>query len=871
MKFTLNWLADHLEFDCSLDELVAALIKLGIEVEDIQNPQANFVNFSIAYIKSTVPHFNADKLKVCTVATKEGDLQIVCGASNARAGIYVVFAPEKSYIPGLDITIKKTAIRGVESNGMLLSEKELGLSQEHEGIIEFTPEQLQLTALKGNHKNNLSKDNALNEDIYEDGDSTIIGQPIAKSLGLDDVVIEVSITPNRGDLLGVRGIAKDLAANGIGKLKDLKTIKATYSQRNSLTADYKNIDVSIETPEFQISIQDLVSKAFMIAKIINLNNPASPLWMQKRLSLIGQTPRNALVDITNYICFDLNQPMHCYDLDKLPNPSTIAVRLFDDNIDEKNFLALDNKPYSLNQLTPIVVIGNKIGAIAGIKGALSSACDENTKNIFLEAAHFDSKVISLAKRNLGINTESAYRFERKIDIDGIANALDLASDLIKQICGGNKIGTYKASSAMQDQAQPLVFDLAYFTQLSTLNLSPQEVSEILKSLNFQVKYDNSTFKVIAPSNRNDIDDKSVVVAEIIKYYGLDKLTDYPLFKNFSGTKPAYSKDYQNQLLAKRSLAKQGFLETINMSFIAKSLAYTFGLYEEDLVLANPISDELSIMRKSIVPSLTLVGSANINRGYPNFKIFEVGEVYIPTNKPLEEKQVQKNISLTDEHDIKQKCVASGILVGNQYEKNWQHNVAKYSVWEAKAAALTLIEDLGFNPDNLNLSQEDLPSYYHPGKSGKLFLKKGEEHMIAYFGELNPMIVNSLKIKNNICCFEVFIENIPGAKTKSLLKSVLEISPFMPVSRDFAFEIDKNVKAAAVIKLVKAIDKKHIAEVNIFDIYEGSKVSEGKKSIALNVILQSYNTTFVDKEIQDFYNKIVNTIEANLGATLRKAE
>ncbi|UQY80811.1 Phenylalanine--tRNA ligase beta subunit [Candidatus Hepatincola sp. Av] len=791
MKFTLNWLRDHLDFKASVTELTKALTNLGIEVEHIADYKQKLEKFSVAFIKSVEPHPNANKLKVCQVETNKGILQIVCGAPNARAGIYTVFAEVGTYIAGTNITLKPAEIRGVLSNGMMLSEMELQISQEHDGIIEFP---------KGK-----------------------VGQAAAVALGLDDTVFDVALTPNRGDLLGVRGIAKDLHAAGFGKLKKL---------------DFSAPKTKVKS-KVALQVNPKISNKFILQEVHEVTNKPSPAWLANRLKLIGITPRNALVDITNYICIDLNQPMHCYDASKITAATTLTIDFAKNNT---SFKALDDNEYKLSTITPLISFGENKACIAGIKGSASTCVDINTKNIYLEAAHFDSAIVTLAKRELGINTDSAYRFERGIDIDNIAIALQKAASLVAEICGGSfYIPTVMEKPTTKTSIQ---VDLKYLQQLSGIAWEPKLVQSILERLGCKVKYTKEHFQVIPPSHRNDIDDKSVILSEIIRIQGVEHLPQYVKRDTYS-LKPMIEPIFLKSLQIKRSLASLGMQETVNMSFIPESLALECGMYLAELVLHNPISQDLAIMRQSIVPSLLQVAKKNIDNSYVNQRLFEVANIY--------------NNSIDFE-------MAMGFLLcGNSHNKNWQNTEIPFNVWHAKKLILKVIEDIGFNPDNLIIKQEDLPQYFHPAKAAKLMIGKV---IVGYFGELHPALLAGHAVEQPLFVGELFIQRLPLHKNK-IAKNQVIFSNIMPVIRDFAFVVPKDVKASEIIKVIKATDKKAITAVNIFDVYENEKLGTNKKSVAIKVTLQAQQKTFSDEEIVDICNKIINNMAKTLSASLRK--
>lgn len=799
MKFTLSWLKDHLEFNNSLEDICEALVKMGIEIEAVENYQEKYKAFSVGYIKSAEKHPDADKLRVCKVDTIDGELQIVCGAPNARAGIYVIYAPVGSYIPAIDVTLKATKIRGIDSLGMMTSMRELDLGEDHDGIIEFQ--------------------------------SGVVGMKACEKLGLNDIIIDVSITPNRGDMLGVRGIAKDLAGFGIGKLKPL---------------NFKIVP-NVGQSDIEIKLDKEVSKKFLATKITGVKNVESPDWLKQKLKMIGQESRGSLVDIPNFICFDMNQPMHAYDLSKLQtNPAdktTISVELSNASV---KYIALDEKEYTLSEISPIVKINNKIGAIAGIKGSLDTCCDEHTTSIMLECAHFDNKIVALAKRELGINTESAYRYEREIDFKAMNDAFDYAVYLITSICGGVVEGLVTQEHKYEERK--ISFGLDYINQLSGVIFSSIQITEILEKLGFKVNVNADFFEVIPPSRRNDIDDKSVVVAEIIRMYGADNLPKVEILKNSKNTNRSYDYTYGRALNSRKYLAKLGLQEVVSMSFISNELADLFGIMSEDLTLQNPISVELSVMRKSLIPSLMLLAEDNINRSYSNLRLFEVANIYANSSS--------------------QEVVASAILVGNSIMESWNNKTKNYDVWDMKAIAYSLITDLGYNPENMNITQENLPKYYHPYKSASIHMGK---NIIGYFGEIHPKVLDQMGIKTNIMASEIFINRLPDFKFKGFAKQPVVMSEFMPIKRDFAFIVDKNVTAGEIIRLVKSVDKKIITDVNVFDIFEGASIEEGKKSVAITVTLQSFEKTFIDEEILDLSAGIVASLAKGLNAKLRDAK
>ncbi len=799
MKVTLSWLKEFIDTNATVEEITEALISLGIEVEEIDNYIEKYKNISVGYIKQVSQHPNADKLKVCQVETKEGELQVVCGASNAREGIYVIFAKIGTYIEALGITLQKANIRGVESNGMMLSEREMGISEEHEGIIELKQAK--------------------------------VGEPAANVLGLNDVVIDISITPNRGDVLGVIGIARELSAYGLGSLK-----KFNYENQTNISDDLlygeKNNDIPVK-------LDNNISQAFYARKITVKENKKSPLWLQNRLKMIGLNPRNAIVDITNYMLFSYSQPMHAYDADKTGKVDLVSVD-FANN--KEKIVTLDKLDNELTDIVPVVKINNKISCIAGIKGTLSSAIDDNTTSILLEAAHFDPKIIAFAKRQLAINTDAAYRYERGTDKKNIEHVLNAATNMILDICGGKV--EYTAYTDNTVSHSPLKFDIKLVNQLSGIDIPKDEILKILKKLDFEVTSEKEILVVTPPSYRNDIDVPETVVAEIIRLYGINKIQAAGILHDVSKNDIACSSDFMRQIIVRNLLAKSGGYETLNMSFISEQYANAFEINNKNLVLHNPISEDLKVMRNSLIPSLLLCASNNINKMLSNINIFEVASIY--------------------KEDSSQEACAAALLHGNKQNKNWLNGESsKYTIWDAKGILFSVINSLGFAADKLTISRNDLPSYYNTGRSATISIGK---NIIGHFGIINPLALNTLKIEGEFIIFELYFNRLPMLSTK--LKPSIKIPELPSIKRDFSFIIDEEVLAGEVIRVVHSAVRKYITNLEITDIYRGSNIGEGKKSISLQVVLQPTDKTFVEDEIKEFSNNIIIAMNKNFDAVLR---
>jgi phenylalanyl-tRNA synthetase beta chain len=808
MKFSLNLLKKYFDTTASVEQIADVLNNAGIEIEEILDYSSKYKDFSVAYIKEAKIHPDADKLKICTVATKDGDLQIVCGASNARADIYVIYAPIGALIPASGIRLTKAKIRGVESNGMLVSAKEIELGEESEGIIEL-----------------------------KDIDKSKVGISIVDFLNLKNALFEVSITPNRGDALGIIGIARELQAYGLGKLKPL-TIK-DYSK------DTKNSNLRIITEKLNLS-NDNLSKVFYAYKIIGLNNSLpSPKWLQEALIENGYNCISPIVDVLNYVAMIFNQPMHAYDYKKLNNPKELKV---DYAKEGDTFIGLDEKEYKLNIKSLTIKIDNKIHALAGVLGGKASSCDETTTDILLEVAHFNEIAISFSKRDLQINTDAGYRFERGVDIQNINTALNYAIGLLLEVCGSDASihSTDSLIATKNENKNTLSLTLEDIATLTGINFNFEQIKELLIKLNYIVISANNNLLITPPSYRNDCLDTGVIIADIIRLYGFNKLPDMTLTKSVDLLSKTTTATYDKTFLTKHSLAYLGLQEVINLSFISKNQHNIFFKTEEAIEVVNPISEDLNIIRSSIIPSLIYNVKANILKSNINCRLYEVSNIYYSDNSS--------------------KLIAGGILSGNKINKNWQHSLELYSVYDAKYMVDSLLEDMGLNTSNLDVKQNDLPSYYHAGKSG--YYSLGAGNIIAYFGEISPIILKQLDIKELLFVFEVFLDAIPSIKGDRGVKPPIALSPFTPIIRDFAFVVNSDTKIGDIVKTIKNIDKKKISSVNVFDIYKGKGVDDGFMSVAFSITLTSFDFTLTDVEIESVSNEIKETLFKKFNVELR---
>ena len=804
MKFTLSWLKDHLETDASIEQIADTLTMIGLEVEEIVDTARDLEPFKIAHVISAEQHPNADKLRVCMVDTGSETVQVVCGAPNARTGMKGVFAPSGTTIPGTGLHLKPTNIRGVESNGMLCSEREMGLSDEHDGII----------------------------DLPEDSP---VGAPFASVAGLDDPMIEVAITPNRPDCLGVYGVARDLAAAGIGALKD-GTVEAISGSFKS------SVDVELE---FDADHAE-ACPAFTGRYVRGITNGPSPDWMQQRLRAIGLRPINTLVDITNYVSYDRGRPLHVYDADKLNG--NIRARM---GRGGESFLALDGKTYEVDETMCAIADDGAVLGLGGIMGGEDTGCTEATVNVFIESALFDPIRTAATGRKHGLESDARYRFERGVDPAFMVPGAEIATRMVLDLCGGEPSEIVLAG----DVPEPLLvieFDPAEVERLTGVALSSERASEILKSLGFGVEGSGSALSVTAPTWRPDVDGKADLVEEVIRIHGIDAVPPVPMDRGGKIMKPVLTVAQLRNRRAKRSLAARGMVEAVTWSFVARSHAEMFGGGQDALELANPISSEMSAMRPSLLPGLLAAAQRNVDRGFSDLALFEVGQAY---RGPRPE----------DQYDA-----ASGVRVGTGRMtgggRHWSGQSAPVDVFDAKADAMNVLAELGAPVDSLQVAAE-APGWFHPGRSGVLRL--GPKNVLAAFGELHPRARDAMDLSGSVVAFEVFLDAIPVPKAKGgRARAPLDASDLQPVRRDFAFVVDEATSADAVIRAARSAEKKLVSDVTLFDVFAGSSLGEGKKSLAIEVTLQPVAQTLTDEEIDAVGQKIIAQVAKATGGTLR---
>jgi phenylalanyl-tRNA synthetase beta chain len=796
MKITSSWLKDHLKTSANIEKIVSTLNNIGLEVENVGAADKNNF-FLVAKIIKVEKHPNADKLKLCDVDIGSGKiLKVVCGASNARDGLLTVYAGLGAIIPKNQLKIKVTNIRGIDSYGMLCSESELGLSVESEGITELDSKKFKVG-------NSYFKNNS-------------------------EPAIDISITPNRSDCLGVRGIARDLSTAGLGKLIDLEEIK---------------LKTNIKNPFKVIIDSNSGCSSFTHCYIEGIKNAESPKWLKNKLISIGMNPISAVVDITNYIMLDLNRPLHAYDADKVDRKITVRS-----SKRGEKFLALDNNKYLLEEDACLITNDQEILGLGGVIGGESSSISLDTKNIFLESALFDSVKISKIAKKLGINSDAKFRFERGVDPNIMEYGLKLAAKIINKLCGG-KISNIIISGESNFKNKQIKFNLDKFERVIGSKISSTEIKKILNNLGFKFKESKNTYSINIPTWRPDIKEEVDIVEELIRIRGYDKIQ---LIKpEVDSSKDILTGKQKLYRFAQRSIANKGFMETITYSFTNSKIDSLFGQHNKNLLITNPISNDLDALRSSIFSNLLIHIKNNIHRNFEDQKIFECGPVFFGS-KPRE-----------------QLAVIGGIQIGKIYRKSWLEKDKDVDIFEIKDCVYKTLLELGIHEQELVVIQES-ESYYHPGRSGKFYLNSNKLLPIANFGEINPRIVKEFDIKNgSIFGFQIFLNNIPVINKQNTEKKIkYEVSNFQKIERDFAFIIDKKFAAEKIINVLLNVDKRLIKKIRVFDVFQGGNIEKNKKSIALNLLIQSQEKTLNDKEIEQLSDKVIITMQNSFDATLR---
>ena len=801
MKFTIGWLKEHLDTKFKDSEIIEKLTDVGLEVESFEKVSSDLDNFKVAKIINAEQHPNADKLKVCDVDIGEQDtVKVVCGAPNAKKDLLTVYAGPGSVIPKNNMKLTVSKIRGVTSYGMLCSESELNLSDESDGITELKSNKYSDKVGKNFFKNNTEK------------------------------VIDLSITPNRPDCLGVRGVARDLAAAGVGKLKLTSNI-------NIKNNGAQKIKVSITKEKNQ------GCTIFGSCLIKDVANKESPKWLKDKIESLGQKPISAIVDITNYVMLDLNRPLHAYDADKIDKE--IIVR---NSVKGETFEALDNKEYKLDN--DMCVISDKSGVLGlgGIIGGTRSGTELNTKNILLESAYFSPRSIRKTSKLLNIDTDAKFRFERGIDPQSIELGLKKASKLITEICGG-KVSKFDVQKIKKDKKNKIKFKISLFERIAGFKVKDKEIIKILIDLGFEVSKKKLELELKIPSWRPDITQPIDIVEEIVRIKGFNNIrTLEPDKTRFKATLNKQQKLFH---FLQRSVASKGYLETVTWSFTDSKLNSFFKENYKEIKIVNPISSDLDVLRNSIFSNLTSYLKKNLDRGFKDVSLFEIGPIF-KDNKPGE-----------------QLTVIGAIKSGKISRLNWNEENRSVDLFDAKKDVIQTLVEAGYDRQNLFV-REKSPSYYHPGKSGSVYLDKDDIDLVAYFGEIHPNIIKKMDIKTEaLVGFEIYLDYLKDKKLKLKdLKSQFKFSDYQKSDRDFAFVVDKHFKAQDLIDIISSIDESLIKSVKIFDVYEGENIPKDKKSIALNVTIQSSEKTLEESDLEKINKLIISTVETKSGAKIR---
>jgi phenylalanyl-tRNA synthetase beta chain len=804
MKLTLSWLKDHLETDASLGEIVERLTAIGLEVESVDD-KASLKPFVIARVLTAEKHPDADKLRVLSVDPGDGrpPVQVVCGAPNAREGLIGAFAAPGTYIPGTDITLAVGTIRGVESRGMMLSERELEISEDHDGIIE----------------------------LPEDAP---VGTSYAAYAHLDDPVIEINLTPNRPDATSVHGIARDLAASGLGRLKTppVSPVPGEGETPVKVTLDFG------DTPS--------LCRGFALRLVRGVTNGPSPKWLQRRLLAIGLRPINALVDITNYVTFDRGRPLHVFDAAKVNG--NLTVRRAHDG---EKVLALDGREYELTPEMCVIADEDGVESIAGIMGGEHSGCDWHTKDVLIESALWEPLNVARTGRTLGIITDARYRFERGVDPEFMVPGLELATRMVLDLCGGHPMATEVVGYAGHEP-KLIIFPTLEVKRLTGLDVPGEESLGILSRLGFDAKDQGYVVDVKVPSWRPDVEGKADLVEEVMRIHGVDMIRPLPMVSHDAVSGKILTPLQTRTRTTTRALASRGMMEAVTWSFIPENHAAAFGGGAPSLKLSNPIAADMSDMRPSLLPGLIAATQRNADRGFGDVALFEVSGTY------------------EGDAPDKQRRVAAGVRRGTAKlqgpGRHWSGNSETVGVFDAKADAFAALEAAGAPVDKLQVEPGG-PAWYHPGRSGTI--KLGPKTVLGYFGEFHPKTLEALDASGALAGFEVFIDAVPEPKQKATrTKPRLDLSPYQAVKRDFAFVVDRGVEAGALTRAAAAADRNLISGVTVFDVFENEALGHGKKSIAIEVAIQPVDKTLTDEDFEALAKRIVDNVAKQTGGALR---
>lgn len=816
MKTTLSWLKTHLDTGAGIGEIVERLVMLGHDVDGVEDPAVALAGFKVARVISAEKHPNADRLRVCVVDAGAGEVQVVCGAPNARAGMKGVFGPAGIIVPRTAKRLDESTIRGVASRGMLMSAYELAISDDHEGIIELP-------------------------------DDAPIGAAYTSYAGLGDPVIDIKVTPNRADCLGVRGIARDLAAARVGTMIRL--------DETPIPGIFKS-PIGIKLTELK------ACPMFLGRHIRGLTNRPSPDWLKRRLESIGLRPISALVDITNFLTFDLNRPLHVFDAGKVKGD--LVVRFAKPG---EKLLALNGREYVLDPEVTAIADDNGVQSLGGVMGGQPTSCTEATTEVFIEAALFDPVRTAATGRRLEIISDARYRFERGIDPEFVVPGLEIATRLVTELCGGEPSDIVVAGAA-PEWRRHYVLRPARVAALGGVEVTTEYSSSILESLGFRVESRDGALRVTPPSWRGDVVGEADLVEEVLRVNGYDEIEPVPLPRDTVIARPAIDPRRRRTELVRRSLAARGLTEAVTYSFISAGAAERFGGGQAQLRLVNPISADLDQMRPSVLPNLIEAARRNADRGFPDVPLFEVGPLY------------------RDDTPEGQLTVAAGLRAGRLGPRDWHDRPGEADLLAAKADALAALAAAGAPVDNIQVAG-DPPAWFHPGRAGVLRLGPT---VLGQFGELHPEILDAFELKGPVAAFEVMIDAVPLPRS-ARARQPLRLSVFQPVERDFAFVVDRDVPAEALLRAARGVDRKLVAEIRLFDVYEGNSPTEdqkpsefipgvttllgiarglpqGKKSLAISVTLQPQDATLTDAEIEAFSARLVAAVEKATGGTLR---
>lgn len=797
MKFPLSWLKDYLVTSASLEDILGFMLKAGLEVEHVDNPAERLAAFTVCKVISAEPHPDADRLRVCQVETVDGMKQIVCGAPNARAGMTAIYAPLGTYIPGLEFALDKKPrkIRGIESSGMMCSTKELEAGEDHDGIADLD-------------------------------DSIPLGAPAADALGLNDPVIDFEVTPNRPDWLGVLGIARDLAAAGAGGFHDEPAKKVSGKYDCPVT-------IQLEAPD--------ACPVFAGAMLKGVKNGPSPAWLQDRLRAVGITPKNLLVDVTNYISIDRARPLHVYDATKLRGKVVARLGKVTETLE-----ALDGKTYDITPDMCVIADGSGPIGLGGVMGGTSTAVSDETTDVFIESAWFDPLRTARTGRKTGIISDARYRFERGVNPKSCANGINLALKLIMEY-GGGAPSKMTIAGETPERAERVVFTKSDVTRLTGLDVKTASMKKTLKALGFQIEDTGESMYLDVPPWRFDIEKSADIVEEIARLEGYDALPTTSLPAPAGGVRAISTRLQDRVRTARRTLASRGFLEAVTWSFMPLEHAKLFGGGQPELTIANPVASELNQMRPSLLANLATAAQRGINTGEREMRLFEAGPIYLGDG-PKDQRSVVS------------------ALVRAAAGRHWQGNTTSYDSYAAKADLFAVLEALGQPPERFQVDAPRLP-HWHPGQAA--CLKLGPKVTIAHFGALHPRVLKALDVDGPVYAFELNLNALPLMKAKpTKTKPVFVKADLSPIRRDFAFIIGDDTPASAIIKAAKGADKNLITRVDVFDVYQGQGIEPGQKSIAIEVTLQPSGDALTDKDIEAVSDRLVAAVSKATGGVLR---